>query len=99
MIAAALLALGAFFLVTGGVGVLRMPDFYSRLHPAAKGDTLGQLLVIAGLVLHHGAGQASLKLVLVSIFLMVTSPTATHAVARAAHLDGLEPKQTDEGAQ
>lgn len=85
---AVLLAAGCFFVITGGLGVLRMPDFYSRLHPAAKGDTLGQVLVLGGVAVHLGAEWACLKLLLVAGFLLLTSPTATHAVARAAHLAG-----------
>ena len=75
---------GVFFLVTGAVGLIRFPDFYTRMHAAGKCDTLGSLLVLVGLACYDGAGLASLKLLIVAVFIFVTSPTATHAIARAA---------------
>ena len=81
---AVLLVVGCFFILTGGVGVLRFPDFHSRMHPAAKGDTLGQMLILGGLALQVGLELASLKLLLIVIFLFLTAPTATHAMARSA---------------
>ena len=88
---AILLALGCFIAVSGGVGVLRMPDFYTRLHPAGKSDTLAQTLILAALMLQAGWTLVSAKLVMISLFLFLTSATATHAVARAAELSGLKP--------
>lgn len=95
----ALLGLGALVAVTGGVGVLRMPDFYTRAHCSGKGDTLAQALILVGLtihfVAHHGVDLHSfpvpLRLLLITAFITITAPTATHAVARAAQQDGLEP--------
>ena len=95
LVSAILLACGCFFAVTGGVGVLRMPDFYTRLHPAGKTDTLAQMLIVAGLVVQAGLSLVSVKLVLISMFLLITSPTATHAVAKAAHLSGIKPWQPE----
>lgn len=103
MISAGLLLLGGFVAFSAALGVLRMPDFYSRLHPAGTADTLAQLLVISGLVLKNldGTGdklQVVGKLIAISVLLMVTTPTATHAISRAAHLNGLLPwtgKSTD----
>jgi multicomponent Na+:H+ antiporter subunit G len=86
---------GAFFALTAGVGILRMPDFYSRAHPAGKSDTLAQTLVMIGLLFQAlqyedlGFG-AAIKLVLISVFLFITAPTAVHAITRAAHVDGLQ---------
>jgi len=90
------LSLGAFLALTGSLGMLRMPDFYSRLHPAGKNDSLGQLLVLVGLCFQvehwsHGGWLVASKLVLISIFLIVTAPTATHAITKAAWLEGLRP--------
>lgn len=93
VVSAILLAFGCFFAVTGGVGVLRMPDFYTRLHPAGKTDTLAQMLILSGLVVQAGMSLVSVKLLLISMFLLITSPTATHAVAKAAHLSGIKPWQ------
>jgi len=86
---------GAFFALTAGVGILRMPDFYSRAHPAGKSDTLAQTLIFIGLAfhsLHHEdlGLTAGVKLVLTAVFLFITAPTAVHAITRAAHLDGLK---------
>ena len=80
-----LVSLGVFFLIMGAVGILRFPDFYTRMHAAGKCDTLGSLLVVIGLALHGGATLASAKIIAIAVFIFLTSPTATHAIARAAH--------------
>ncbi len=82
---------GCFFIVTGGIGLVRLPDFFTRLHSAGIVDTLGAALVVAGLVLQAGLGQVSVKLLLILVFVFFTSPTATHAVAHAALVGGLKP--------
>ncbi len=94
VITVVLLVLGCFFAITGGVGVLRMPDFYSRLHPAGKADTLAQTLILSGLMFQTGFSLVSVKLLLIVLFLFFTTPTATHAVAKAAHLSGIKPWQS-----
>lgn len=86
-----LLAVGSFFVLIGGIGLLRMPDFFSRTHPAGLIDTLGATLIIGGLIAQSGATQVSVKLVLILILLFLTSPTATHALAQAALASGLKP--------
>lgn len=83
---------GGFFVMAGSIGVLRMPDFYSRVHAAGITDTLGALLVLFGLILLAGFTLLSAKLALVGLFLLLTSPTATHAVTNAAHVAGLKPR-------
>ncbi len=90
-VAGAVLILGAVIVFLGASGVLRLPDFYSRLHAAGVTDTLGTLLVLLGLILFSGFTLLSAKLALVGMFLLLTSPTATHAVANAAHKSGLKP--------
>ena len=75
---------GTFFLFTGTVGLLRLPDFFSRMHATAKCDTLGILLILFGLALYHGFSLGSLKILMIAAFLFITSPTATHAITRAA---------------
>lgn len=82
---------GLFFVMAGAFGVLRLPDFYTRLHAAGMTDTLGAELIIIGLILQAGFSQLSLKLLFVAVFLLLTSPTATHAVANAAYQAGLKP--------
>ena len=83
------LAGGAFFGLTGAVGLLRMPDFYTRLHPAGKADTLAQTLFMIGLLFQAPDITTGLKVILVTTFLYMTAPTASHAITLAAHRDGL----------
>ena len=83
---------GLFFVLAGTLGVLRLPDFYTRLHAAGMTDTLGAELILLSLIIQSGFTQMSLKLLLVAFFLLLTSPTATHAIAYAAFKAGLEPK-------
>lgn len=82
---------GVFFVLAGTLGVLRLPDFYTRLHAAGMTDTLGAELVLLGLIIQSGFTQMSLKLLLVAFFLLLTSPTATHAIAYAGYKTGLKP--------
>lgn len=78
------LLLGSFFAVSGGVGILRFPDFFSRLHPAGMTDTLGAALILIGLILQAGFTLISVKLIMILAFLLLTNPTATHALAKSA---------------
>ena len=82
---------GLFFVLGGTLGVLRLPDFFTRLHAAGMTDTLGAELILLGLIVQEGFTQLSLKFFLVAILLFLTSPTATHAVANAAYQAGLKP--------
>lgn len=79
----ALILAGSFFLLAGAVGILRLPDVFARMHAAGMTDTMGAGLVLAGLCFQVEAGSATLRLVLVILFLWFTSPVATHALARA----------------
>ena len=87
----ALLIAGSFMVIVGGIGIVRMPDFFTRLHPSGLIDTTGAALIVAGLILQAGLSQTSIKLGLIVVFLLFTSPTATHAVAHAALARGLKP--------
>lgn len=80
---------GAFFVLTGAFGILRMPDFFSRLHPAGVTDSLGIPCVLFGLMLHAGFTLTAGKLLLLMLFLLLTSPAACHALAKAAFLSGM----------
>ena len=98
IVAAVFLGIGCFFALTGAVGILRMPDFYSRLHPAGKNDTLAQALILVGLCLLVWGRydvMVIVKLLLIVATLFLTAPVATHAITRAAHLSGLEPWKED----
>jgi len=86
-----LLAAGGASCVIGGIGLLRMPDFYTRIHAASVSDALGAGMVLAGLLLQAGSALVALKLLVVGLLIFFTSPAATHALARAALERGLEP--------
>jgi|SRR5919106_1214062 multicomponent Na+:H+ antiporter subunit G len=89
-VAAIFLVAGAFFLLVSCVGLLRLPDFYTRAHAVGKAETLGSMLVLIGLALYNGATLSSLKLFLILVIIGVTNPTATHALTRAAMRSGLK---------
>lgn len=86
-----MICLGAFFLFVGGVGVVRLPDFYTRSHAISKSDTLGMMLVLAGLAVYEGLNINSFKLVIAIIFVAIANPTGIHALARAGFKYGLRP--------
>lgn len=95
-----LLALGCVVSLTGAYGLLRMPDFYSRLHTAGKTDSLGQFLIFLGLIFVTPDLLTQLKLVMVAMILMIAAPTATHAITKAAHLHHLRPwTKSDPGGE
>ena len=91
------ISLGLFFFFAGTVGILRLPDFYSRLHAAGKCDSLAAVLMIIGIALYNlqpftfEALLVSAKLVLIAVFVFITSPTATHAITEAALVLGVKP--------
>ena len=85
-----LLVGGAVFLGVSCLGLIRLPDFYSRAHAVGKAETLGSMLMLAGLALYNGVSLSSLKLLLILLIIAVTNPTATHAIARAAIRSGLK---------
>jgi multicomponent Na+:H+ antiporter subunit G len=82
---------GSIFLLIGGIGLIRLPDFYTRIHAAGMTDTMGAWLVLVGLMFTAGWSLVMVKLVVLVFFLAVTSPLASHALAKAAYLRGLEP--------
>lgn len=86
--------LGIFFIFMGSVGIVRLPDFYSRTHSISKSDTLGIILVIIGLIVYEGFTQSSIKLALVSLFVALSNPIGSHAIGRAAFKGGLKPFYT-----
>lgn len=87
----ALLLGGGVFCVIGAVGMVRMPDFYTRVHAASVVDTLGAGLMLVGLLLQAGLTLIGAKLVMIGLLLLVASPTATHALVRAAMHRGVTP--------
>ena len=86
---------GAVFLLIGAIGVLRFPDFYTRLHAVSICDTLGAGLVLVGLMLQGGLSLLTVKLLLMFYFMIFTGPTAVHALAEAALQGKLKPLADD----
>lgn len=92
-----LLIIGLLFFAGGAIGIIRFPDFYSRLHPAGKLDTAGLLFFMSGMALYTlndfslGAVLTSIKIMLIVVFVFLTSPTATHAIIDAGFVAGLTP--------
>lgn len=84
-IAGTLIFGGLFFLFVGTLGLLRLPDVLTRIHGAAKCDTLGALLTLTGLMLFNGFSAATVKLVLIIVIIWVTSPTMSHLIGLAVH--------------
>jgi len=86
---------GAAFLLIGAIGVLRFPDFYTRLHAVSICDTLGAGLVLLGLMVQGGLSLVTVKLLLMFYFMIFTGPTAVHALAEAAMQGKLKPLVND----
>ena len=89
------IALGVIALLIGSLGLVRLPDLFSRTHAVGMMDTAGVGLIILGLIVHEGLTLISFKLALVGIFLFFTSPIATHALAQGAFRSGLRPVTHD----
>ncbi len=87
--------LGLFFMIVGAIGVLRLPDVFTRLHAAGMTDTMGAGFILVGLAVQAGPGLLAVRLLLVWAFLLFTSPIGTHALARAALAGGVDPVRAD----
>lgn len=86
---------GSFFVLTGSVGMIRMPDVYTRMHAAGLTDTLGVAMILIGLMVHVGIGLVAIKLVLIGIFLFFTVPTSLYALANACLSGDIKPLAVD----
>ncbi|MFA7554283.1 MAG: monovalent cation/H(+) antiporter subunit G [Spongiibacteraceae bacterium] len=86
-----LLSIGGIFILIGGIGVLRLPEFYTRMHAASLTDSMGTILILVGIMLQSGASLATIKLIAILVFMLLTGPTATYALANAALLSGMKP--------
>lgn len=91
IISAVLLAIGSFLVLSGAIGVLRFPDVYSRMHAAGITDTLGAVAILLGLMLLAGWTLVLAKLIMILLFLLMTGPTSSHALGKAAWKSGLQP--------
>ena len=87
---------GSFFLVVGGLGLIKLPDFYTRVHAAGMIDTLGAPLILLGLCLQAGWNLITVKMILILGFLFLASATTSHALVKAAFAHGLKPVLHDE---
>ena len=88
-----MLTAGGAFVFIGGLGALRMPNLYTRMHAASLTDTMAAVLILGGIMLQAGPTLASIKLAAILLFLLITSPTASNALASAAILSGLQPEE------
>jgi multicomponent Na+:H+ antiporter subunit G len=92
-----LLASGAFFFVVSALGLVRMPDVFTRMHAGSIGDTAGAGLMLAGMMVAAGVGLVSVKLIVILVIILFTSPIASHALAQAALHAGIEPLLASKG--
>ncbi len=84
---------GSAFVIIGAFGTVRFPDFWSRLHAASITDSGGMILLIIGMCLQAGPTLITAKLLIIGVFLLITGPTSTHAIANAALVTGLRPTE------
>lgn len=89
IVSAVLLLAGVFFGFTGAVGLFRFPDFFTRVHAASVTDSIASILILAGLLFQTQFDLNTAKLIFILLFLMITSPTASHALAKSARHGGL----------
>ncbi|MBI2466573.1 MAG: monovalent cation/H(+) antiporter subunit G [Candidatus Rokubacteria bacterium] len=95
---ALLLGAGLFFHAVAALGVIRLPDFYTRLHAVSKAETLGVVLTLGALAVWAGPSLTAVKVGCVAVFLFLANPTSTHAVGRAALRTGMDPwRRTPDG--
>ena len=97
------LLIGSFLCLSGGVGIIRFPDFYTRMHAVGVTDTLGAGMILIGLMLHTSDGLVLIKLLLILVMTIFISPVASHALAKAAYRNKLVPlsesEKNKEGAE
>ena len=93
-----LMTTGGLFVLIGGIGALRLPNIYTRMHAASLTDTMASILVLTGIMLQAGLSLATVKLIAILIFLLLTGPKASYAIANAALLSGMKPDDTTKTA-
>lgn len=91
MIAEIFIIIGTFFLLVGGIGLIRLPDMFTRMHAATKCTTLGAMCTLVGVGLIMG-GSVAIKAVVIILFIVLGNPTSAHAIARAAYRTGTRMK-------
>jgi multicomponent Na+:H+ antiporter subunit G len=85
------LFIGSFLCISGGVGILRFPDFYTRMHAVGVTDTLATAMILIGLMLQYPDGLVIIKLIIILLMTLLIGPTASHALAKAAMKNDLKP--------
>ena len=88
----ALILAGSFFILAGAIGMMRLPDVYTRMHSASLIDTMGAGFLFAGLMLQAGFSQVTLKLLFILLLFFFTGPVVTHALAQAAMIADIKPE-------
>jgi multicomponent Na+:H+ antiporter subunit G len=85
-----LIAIGVLFDIFGCIGLVRFPDVYNRLQASTKCVTLGTIVLLIGVALASGSGAMAAKAIVCAVFIVLTSPTAAHAIAKGAYSSGVE---------
>ena len=96
LIATILLLIGFFFIAISAIGVIRLPDFYSRLHSSGIGETLGLMISFLGLAVFEGLNLMTIKLFIVFLLVFLANPIGTHILGQAAIKSGLVPWEIEE---
>ena len=91
MIAYLFIILGLVFIFFGTLGIIRFPDIYTRLQTSSKCDAAGAVALLVGLMVREGLDSLSLRILLILVFLLLTNPVASHAIARSAAIRGIKP--------
>jgi len=91
MIAYLFIILGLVFIFFGTLGIIRFPDIYTRLQTSSKCDAAGAVSLLVGLMIREGLDSLSLRILLILVFLLLTNPVASHAIARSAAIRGIKP--------
>jgi len=91
MIANFLLLLGIFFTIFGVLGVIKFPDIYTRLQASTKCGVTGTLSIFLGLIIQQGFNAFSMRILFITLFVLLTTPVASHIIAQAAYESGIEP--------
>ena len=91
MIAYIFIFLGLIFIFFGTLGIIRFPDIYTRLQTSSKCDAAGAVAILVGLMVREGLNSLSLRILVILLFLLLTNPVSTHAIARSAAIRGIKP--------
>jgi multicomponent Na+:H+ antiporter subunit G len=92
----AFMLLGSFFTIVGALGLVRMPEVFTRMHAASVTDTLGVGFLLIGMALQAGFDLATLKLAFLALLFLATGPVVTHALAQACLHEGVTPQLTED---